>query len=269
MNQQNYKIIENPRIRIPTIDAGRLKNNKTSMIGFLEVDITNLRNKIRGFRRQNIRFSFTACIIKIIGDCVAANRKVQAALVNDRKLVLFEDVDIFISIERKLDNMYFPFPLIIRSANKKSVLEINEEIKNEVDKNITNENDLFMPEKPHLGKILINLFYRIPSKIRVFLMEITLKSPFRAKQVIGTIGFATVNITGRLSGWVFPDKNPYSLYVALGSLTKKPLVVKNEIQIREVLNLTAIFDHNIIDGTPARLFMNALVDTIERGTIEV
>ncbi|HEX3048593.1 MAG TPA: 2-oxo acid dehydrogenase subunit E2 [Bacillota bacterium] len=115
---------------------------------------------------------------------------------------------------------------------------------------------------------MINLFYRIPSKIRVLIMEYIIKSPFRAKQVIGTVGFATVNMSGRISGWVFPDKNPYSLYIALGSITKKPLVVRNEVQIREVLNMTAIFDHNVIDGTPARSFMNTLVDTIEKGIID-
>jgi pyruvate/2-oxoglutarate dehydrogenase complex dihydrolipoamide acyltransferase (E2) component len=269
MNKQHFSFVENPRIRIPTIDAGRLSHNKTSMIGFLEVDVTDLRRKIKELRRQNVNFSFNSCIIKIIGDCVAANKHVQAALVNDRKLVLFDDVDIFISIERKLNNTYFPFPLIIRSTDKKNVLEIDQEIRDAVDKTIESENDFFMPEKPHLGKILLDLFYGIPSKIRVFLMETTLKSPFRAKQVIGTIGFATVNITGRLSGWVFPDKNPYSLYIALGSINKKPLVVKNEVQIREVLNMTVIFDHNIIDGTPARNFMNTLVGMIEKGIIEI
>jgi pyruvate/2-oxoglutarate dehydrogenase complex dihydrolipoamide acyltransferase (E2) component len=269
MNKQDFSIVENPRIRIPTIDAGRLRNNKTSMIGFLEVDVTDLRKKIKELRRQNISFSFTSCIIKIIGDCVAANKHVQAALANDRKLVLFDDVDISISIERKLNETYFPFPLIIRSVDKKSVLEIDQEIRNAAEKGIEDEMDFFMPENRSLGKMLLGLFYGIPSKIRVFVMETILRSPFRAKQVIGTIGFATVNITGRLSGWVFPDKNPYSLYIALGSINKKPLVVQNEVKVRDVLNMTVIFDHNIIDGTPARNFMNTLVSKMEKGIIEL
>jgi len=110
--------------------------------------------------------------------------------------------------------------------------------------NITSDKDL-MPAKGYL-RTLIKLFYRLPSGIRVLIMEYILRSPFRAKGVIGTVGFATVNMTGRLSGWVFPDKNPYSIYIALGSVTQKPLVINGAIQIRDVLNVTAIFDHNVI-----------------------
>lgn len=269
MGKQNFKIINNPQIRIPTIDSGRLKYNRTDMIGFIEVDITNLRKNIRCHRKQSINFSFASCIIKIIGDCIGANKYVQAALVNDRRLVQFDDVDISFSIERKVNQMYYPFPLIIRSANKKSIIEINNEIKSASERNITDGNDLFMPEHPFLGKLLLSLFYFIPSKVRTLIMQYTIRSPFRAKQLLGTVGFNTVNMAGRLSGWVFPSKNPYSLYIALGSITKKPLVINDDIQIREVLNMSVIFDHNIIDGTPARNFMNTLVDRIEKGNIEI
>lgn len=266
MDKQDFGIVENPGIRLPTIDAGRLTVKKTSMIGFLEVDITNLRKTIREHRRQNVRFSFTSCMIKIIADCVAANKHVQAALVNDRRLALFDEVDLSFSIERKLNGIYFPFPLIVRSANTKTVLDIDREIKKEINKHITSDKD-FLPQKTYL-RTLITLFYWLPSRARVFIMESLLKNPFRAKQIIGTVGFATVNMTGELSGWVFPDKNPYSLYIALGSVTKKPRVVSDEIQIREVLNMTVIFDHRVIDGTPARNFMSTLVTAIERGFIE-
>lgn len=269
MKKKDFSIIENPQIRIPTIDSGKLKYNRTDMIGFIEIDITNLREKTRCFRKQNLNFSFTSCMIKIIGDCIATNKFVQAALISDKKLVIFDDVDISFSIERKVNDMYFPFPLIIRSANKKTVFEIDSEIKSASEKAIVDGTDLFMAEHPLLGKLFLTLFYLIPSKFRVLLMQRTIKSPFRAKKILGTVGFNTVNMAGRLSGWVFPNKNPYSLYIALGSITKKPLVINNEIKIREVLNMTIIFDHNIIDGTPARNFINKLTSVIEKGEFEI
>jgi len=269
MKQQNASIIDNPRIRLPTIDAGRLKNNKTSIVGFLEVDITSLREQIRKLHKQNILFSFTSCIIKIIGDCVAANKAVQAVLLNDRKLFLFDDVDLSISIERVVDNTHFPYPLIIRAVNKKSIFEIDKEIKIESEKKIIKGEDLFVVKNKKSGKFLLQLFYMIPSKARVYIMDLVLRKPGRAKNVVGTVGFATVNMAGRLAGWAFPTKNPYSLYIALGSINKKPLVIKNEIKIRDVLNMTTIFDHNIIDGAPARNFMNILVNQIENRAIDI
>ena len=264
MKENKFNFVNNPQIRIPTIDAGRLKN-RNNMISFLEVDVTLLRDKIRNHNKKNIqRISFNAAILKIIGDCIAENNEVQASLINDKKMVVFKDVDISISIERELNNMYFPFPLIIRAIQNKTLLEIENEINEQVAKEIKDEKDLF-----DFNYKFINLFYKFPSGIRVFLMEKMLKNPIRAKKLIGTVGFATVSMAGRLSGWVLPVKNPYSLYIALGSINKKPLVENDEIVIRDVLNLTVIFDHNVIDGTPARNFVSKLIRSIEKALIEI
>jgi pyruvate/2-oxoglutarate dehydrogenase complex dihydrolipoamide acyltransferase (E2) component len=261
--------VDNPLIRLPTIDSGRLKNNKTSMIGLLEIDVTNLREQIKVLHKQGCSFSFTACILKLLGDTVSDNQIVQARLLTDRKLVLYEDVDISISIERYSNGIYFPFPLIIRSVNKKSIKEIDTEIQNEVNKKIDTQIDLFMPEKPKSGKILLSLFFMLSSKLRVAIIKIMTRTPMKAKKTIGTVGFATVNMTGRLSGWTLPTKNPYSLYIALGSVNKKPVVVNDKIVAREMLNMTAIFDHNVIDGAPAKRFMNDFVSRIENTIIDI
>jgi len=269
MKRLRSTIVDNPRIRIPTIDAGRLGNTGTGMVGLLEIDITCLREKIRKLRGQNIMFSFTACMIKLIGDCIAENKVVQAGLINERKMVLFDDVDFSISIERSIGDKSFPFPWIVRSVNRKSVLEIDDEIRRESGRKVSDENDLFMPKRPGIGKALLDAFYGIPSIVRVRIMEFMIKNPFRARSLLGTVGFATVAMTGRLSGWVFPTKNPYSVYFSLGSVGKKPLVVGNEVKIREILNMAVIFNHNVIDGAPARRFMNELVGRIERAKIDL
>jgi hypothetical protein len=269
MKQNRATISENPGIRIPTIDEGRFKDTKNSMVGLLEIDITSLRAQIRELHKNNVKFSFTSCIIKILGDCIAENKNVQAGLLSDHKLVSFDDVDISISIERYFNGMSFPFPLVIRAVNRKSILEINVEIQNEIDKKITSESELFVPGESPAAKVLVKLFYSIPSRLRIFIMQLFLRNPVRAQKTIGTVGFANVSMAGRLSGWTFPTKNPYSLYFALGSINKKALVVQDEIKVREVLNLTAIFDHRVIDGAPARRFMNSLVSMIENGRIDV
>jgi pyruvate/2-oxoglutarate dehydrogenase complex dihydrolipoamide acyltransferase (E2) component len=38
-----------------------------------------------------------------------------------------------------------------------------------------------------------------------------------------------------------------------------------EIEPREILNLTVMFDHDIVDGAPAARFMRRLVELIESG----
>ena len=66
------------------------------------------------------------------------------------------------------------------------------------------------------------------------------------------------------TGWGIPYVG-YSLSVTIGGIAKKPLAVDNKIEIRECLNLTLSFDHDIIDGAPAARFLARLKDLIENG----
>jgi pyruvate/2-oxoglutarate dehydrogenase complex dihydrolipoamide acyltransferase (E2) component len=56
-------------------------------------------------------------------------------------------------------------------------------------------------------------------------------------------------------------------YVGLtvGGLTQKPGVVDGQIAIREYLDLTISFDHDIVDGAPAARFSQKLKGLIESG----
>jgi pyruvate/2-oxoglutarate dehydrogenase complex dihydrolipoamide acyltransferase (E2) component len=42
--------------------------------------------------------------------------------------------------------------------------------------------------------------------------------------------------------------------VVVGGLSKRPRVVGERIEVREVLDLTVTIDHNIVDGAPATRF---------------
>ena len=45
----------------------------------------------------------------------------------------------------------------------------------------------------------------------------------------------------------------------------KPAVVEGRIEPRQILNLTAMFDHDVVDGAPATRFVKRLVELIESG----
>jgi len=49
------------------------------------------------------------------------------------------------------------------------------------------------------------------------------------------------------------------------SLNEQPVVHKGEIQIREVLHLAVLVDHDVIDGMPAARFVDDLVKKMESG----
>jgi pyruvate/2-oxoglutarate dehydrogenase complex dihydrolipoamide acyltransferase (E2) component len=45
----------------------------------------------------------------------------------------------------------------------------------------------------------------------------------------------------------------------------KPAVIEGRVEPREILNLTVLFDHDIVDGAPATRFVKRLVELIESG----
>ena len=60
----------------------------------------------------------------------------------------------------------------------------------------------------------------------------------------------------------FPGQNR-PLAFAIGNIVKKPGVIGSEIKIREYLNMTISFNHDLVDGAPAARFINRLKQRIE------
>ncbi len=75
----------------------------------------------------------------------------------------------------------------------------------------------------------------------------------------------SVGMIGEMYGWIIPA-SVHPLCFAIGSIVKKPWVVNDEIKIREILYLSALVDHDVIDGAPAVRAFNHLKDLIESGS---
>lgn len=57
----------------------------------------------------------------------------------------------------------------------------------------------------------------------------------------------------------------HPLCFSVGSIVKKPGVVDDKIEIREYLYITALADHDIIDGAPAVRALTKLTRLVESG----
>lgn len=94
-----------------------------------EIDVTKGRELIKQHREKTGEGpSFTGWIMKCIGQAVDEHKDVQA-LRRGKKIVVFDDVDISVVVERVIDGEVFPLVVVIRKANKKSFKEIHDEIR--------------------------------------------------------------------------------------------------------------------------------------------
>ena len=66
--------------------------------------------------------------MKCIGQAVSEHKEVHAIRKGKRKVIIFDDVDISVQIEKVVDGQHRPMPYVVRKANEKSVKEITDEI---------------------------------------------------------------------------------------------------------------------------------------------
>jgi hypothetical protein len=232
------------------------------MFDLLEVDVTGARRHLRKLRQRGQATSFTAWMIKTIGDCVSRNRYAQAMRWKRRKLIVFDDVDIAIPVERVVGGKGVPLPLLIKQTNIKTAEDIQREIHAALQKSITDEKD-FILNRHQFSKRALQLYYSAPQSIRLFLWRRIFANPFRARRNSGTVMVTTVNAVERTTEWILPTGNIHNIALSFGSVSKKPWVVNGKVEVRDILHLTVAFNHDVIDGVPAGRFVQDLVRTIE------
>lgn len=255
VDESEYSAIPFPSIRQPIIDSLNQSRHMNVIHLLTEVDVTDARYRIRQFRKTTGEpLSFTSFLTFCLAKAIDEN-KIMHAYRQRGKLIIFEEVDICVLIERKLGGEKAPiFPHIVKAANKKALRVIHDEIR------AAQTEDTGLSQNAQW----MGLYSYVPGFIRNAMWRRWLGSPFWRKKLIGTVAISSVGMFGKGAGWGIPVPT-YNLSLTVGGISKKPGVVAGNIEVREFLSLTASFDHNVIDGAPAARFAQRLKELIERG----
>jgi len=264
MPDSQFYEIPYPSSRQLTFDVGRIGLAKHHVRALLEVDVTEARRLIKQSRHNGTKISFTPWLIKTIADCVALHPPIAG--VNDAKhnnVLVFEDVDISIVVEKDVNGARVPLPYVIRKADKKTFCEIREEIESAKSEAVKDEGNYVLGEEQ--STLGMKLFVRLPQWLRLILMRgLVLNHPQRVKSMMGTVMITTAGMVGHTRGWIMPF-GIHPLCLAFGSLNEQAAIYKGEIQKREILHLTVLIDHDVIDGVPAARFVDDLVKKLQSG----
>ena len=246
------------------MDIGKLGMRKHHIKAVLEADVTQSRSKIRKYRSAaGCSLSFNSWIVKCIAAAASEFPEVHACLKKQKELVIFDDVDISIMVEKLVDGQAVPIPMVLRKVNEKTVAQIDQEIEDARNTEINDEGDFVLGEQDS-SKSSVRLFSMLPQRLRLVIWRIMLSDPFRVKSMMGTVIVSSVGMMGRIRGWFIPY-SIHSLCIAVGSIVEKASVKKGEIKPAEFLELTILLDHDVVDGAPAARFASRLVDIIEKG----
>lgn len=256
-----YQIIEltaERRVWLNILDLPRLT---LPMYGLLEVDVTLPRQIIAEHKvRTGESLSFTGYLTRCLACAIEEHKAVQSYRKGNRQIVQFEEVDVGLMIERRVGEERVLSGHVIRDAGHKTFREIHEEIR-------LAQATLVDPsaEMPRWFLAAMLLPWPFSRLVKGVLGWVTRHDPTISVSMTGTVGITAVGMFGKgHSGWGF-EVTRHSLALVVGSTAWKAAVVEGRIEPREILNLTLIFDHNVVDGGPAARFTQRLVELIESG----
>jgi pyruvate/2-oxoglutarate dehydrogenase complex dihydrolipoamide acyltransferase (E2) component len=81
---------------------------------------------------------------------------------------------------------------------------------------------------------------------------------------MGNVAITSIGMIGKVNGWFIPI-SVHPICFGIGRIAKKPVVVIDKIEIREVLNMTILLDHDVVDGAIMARFISRLSENIEKG----
>lgn len=257
----NYKINRFPDSRIASIDICEIGKRKHHVTGLVEFDVTESRKKIREYNKSHInKISFNAWLISVIGYTIKKHETSSSYLIGKNRQIIFDDINISIVVEKTLNGIKVPIPLIIEKAHEVSVESITKQITEAKNIEFTDK-EIVLHRKTNQ---LENIYYSLPKFLRRYFWKFLLKHPKLAFKKMGNVAFTSLGMIGKVNGWFIP-LSVHPICFGISSIIKKPTVFNDRIEIREILKTSILIDHDVIDGAPMARFIYDLSRNIEIG----
>ena len=176
-----------------------------------------------------------------------------------KHLVIFDDVDIFMPVERELGGNHAAIPYVIRRANHKSYLDIHREIR-------AFQIEPIQPGKgmPAAFRVMMSTPWPLPRLFIRLIRAVSRRDPTRQVTAAGTVGVTALG-HGRPRRWLGPGAGRAIRPLDCGWDHAQASRLEERVEPRCLLNLTVAFDHDVVDGAPAARFVQRLVELIESG----
>jgi pyruvate/2-oxoglutarate dehydrogenase complex dihydrolipoamide acyltransferase (E2) component len=242
------------RAWLNTLDLGGPKH---TMYGLLEVDVTLAKQLIaEDHARTGEALSFTGFLISCLARAVEETKEVQAYRKGRDQLVVFDDVNVGMLIEHRSGLMGH----VIERANHKTCREIHREIRA-----VQSAPAPAGRGMPSWFRTMMLLRWPLSRLVKALLAAWMRRNPEPVVAMSGTTFISAVGMFGKgHSGWGI-STTPHSLSLFAGGIAWKPAVIDGKTVHREILDLSVVFDHDVIDGAPATRFVRHLLQLIESG----
>ncbi len=257
MSRAGYEVRPFPGARRDVVDALEVGVHRHMVHALLELDVTRARRLIREHEaRAGERLSFTAFLVASLARAIEGDRRLHAYRDWRGRLVLFDDVDVVTLVESEVDAVAVPH--VVRAANRRTVREIHAELRR-----IQAEPSASAQRSGALAR----LSRFTPGFLRRHFFRILRRSPRWLKRTAGTTLVTAVGMFGTGAGWAVGIVPLHTLALTVGAITTRAAWVDGRAEPREVLPVTASFDHDVVDGAPAARFASRLRALVEEAAV--
>ncbi|NHJ49337.1 MAG: 2-oxo acid dehydrogenase subunit E2 [Asgard group archaeon] len=258
-NYQTKKFSKNRRVLAETYDFFLKKHYMT---GYIEIDVTKGKSLIKKYELENgLKLSFTSWIVKSLSKIIEKYPRFNSFRKGRNKIIVFEDIDIIIMVEREVNNKMVPIAHSVRKSQHKKLVDISNEVRETQIKKVTEKEQLL--DQDNKAKY----FNLLPKFLRKLLMKRYVYNPFTIKKNGGLIVITSVGMFTDIPGWISGFGGLTTINIAIGGIKKKLAKIDGKIEERDILHMTISFDHDLIDGAPATRFTQEFVDLLRDATL--
>jgi pyruvate/2-oxoglutarate dehydrogenase complex dihydrolipoamide acyltransferase (E2) component len=240
--------------RLVTV-ALRAGRRITPMYGLVEVDVTDAKQILA---RHDPPSSLTAFVIASVARAAAAHPEVHAYRNWRGQLVTHQHVDVATIVEISTPQGPFGLPCTLHDADIREVPDLTAELRLLKREPAASRSGRWLEQAAPVGT-------RIPGAVRA--MYAVMARSVAVRQRVGTVAVTAVGMFAGGGGFGITPMTVMSLEVVVGGLARRPRVIGDHIEIRDVLDLTLAIDHNVIDGAPATRFSAELRELIESAAV--
>ncbi len=233
-------------------DAVRIGATMPFIHALTEFDITQARVHLRAHRRSTgEHISLSAYILLACAKAVEKDTSMQSMKLLGNKTATFREVDFFVPMESLHNSKPVLTNRIIRNAPQKSLIELTAVLKQAVQ------------SPPTLPSTMQRVFLSIPWFLRSLIYRVWMSSPQTRKKYFGTVYFSSIlNYSMDRRTWGIPIPM-HSLGLFIGMISKKLVKQNDQIESRDMVQVTLNVDHRVNNGGDMGRFLHRLKYILE------
>ena len=224
------------------------KPSDSMILGAVEIDVTDLEKFITAKRKQGLKITLTHFFTLAVARALKHDVPQLNCFIRRGRVVHRNQIDAMVSVLIRDSEMS---SVKVENADQLNYAQMAEKLQDAIQETRQGDENSTMRMKGIVGHIPwpFNKWLFSMYKFLTISLGISLPSIGLTAGRFGSFVITNIGSIGLDQGFpaLFPVSNVAMVFV-LGGVTKKPVVVNDQVAIRRIINLSAALDHRVVDA---------------------